>query len=415
MNDTSGEMMTITAAELKRNLRIEFMPESWNDFFDDAMNCFDRNEMYWLEEKYITDLHNSYGLFSQFLEKIVSVAAKIRKMPDLMRYICLLKCALKDPKRYLNELNMLRFPVTEGKDSEPFDLAPLFAILSTVPDTVMHLEKRGVPETVISESLKEYEAYMRSSLLRYGKVYYNELYFEWSLLTVNGELLHISTLNFQKIEKLDCCVTILKDKENKLHILPSHVRLHKDGMVLGWKGYEDETDSFEADFVETDTYYEGYPIIDGKVSRERVRFMKSACSVVLSNGDAVISVHIPQNALLDEKHCQEAYTHARKIFKSCYPERKFKGFYCRSWLMDPQLTSLLNPSSKILKFQSRYLHFPGRTASGNDVFSFVFNTPFQKPVKQISELSEQTSLQRALKEYYMNGKYIYEYCGICMF
>lgn len=48
---------------------------------------------------------------------------------------------------------------------------------------------------------------------------------------------------------------------------------------------------------------------------------------------------------------------------------------------------------------------------GIDVFNFVFKMQYTKEI-DYNSIPEDTSLQRALKNHYLDGKYIYEYEGI---
>ena len=87
----------------------------------------------------------------------------------------------------------------------------------------------------------------------------------------------------------------------------------------------------------------------------------------------------------------------------------YKAFKCESWLMDPQLAKILGEDSNITKFVNRFIPACGRSA-GRGVFSFVFLQP--KPAEAVIEnLPEDTSLQRKLKEHYLNGGCIYEMHG----
>ena len=154
--------------------------------------------------------------------------------------------------------------------------------------------------------------------------------------------------------------------------------------------------------------FEGYPIsVRGRCAQERGVYPKSEYAVLLRPGDGCLSVHIPANGALNEQVCAESYARARELFAKHYPEVEVKAFHCHSWMMAPELDSLLKPGSNLLAFQRPFLKFPVETA-GEDVLNFVFKLKF----KSYEDLAEDTSLQRALKAKYLAGEYLYEYGGI---
>jgi hypothetical protein len=98
----------------------------------------------------------------------------------------------------------------------------------------------------------------------------------------------------------------------------------------------------------------------------------------------------------------------KAFLRDYFPEFSYKAFVCGSWLLDPQLETLLGRDANIVKFGKRFARLTAKSA-GNGVFNFVFkkpNTDFD-----IRDLPESTRLERALKEHYLNGKAIYEMYG----
>ena len=84
-----------------------------------------------------------------------------------------------------------------------------------------------------------------------------------------------------------------------------------------------------------------------------------------------------------------------------------KALYCHSWLLDPALKDLAKKGSNIVSFGSRFLRYP-TVSEGRGVFMFLF----RKYVDNLEELPENTSLERAVKAHYLEGKYVYEVGGV---
>ena len=76
--------------------------------------------------------------------------------------------------------------------------------------------------------------------------------------------------------------------------------------------------------------------------------------------------------------------------------------------MDPQLIDLLGPDKNISRFCNRFKKITTKS-SGKDVFSYVFWKPDMNFV--LEELPENTSLERAVKKHYLEGKAIYGTTG----
>ncbi len=79
-------------------------------------------------------------------------------------------------------------------------------------------------------------------------------------------------------------------------------------------------------------------------------------------------------------------------------------------MLDAKLREFPHESSNVLAFQKKYTLYAGET-EGIDVFNFVFKMQYTKELDYKS-IPEDTSLQRALKKLYLDGKYIYEYEGV---
>ena len=129
--------------------------------------------------------------------------------------------------------------------------------------------------------------------------------------------------------------------------------------------------------------------------------------MVLSESDSILNVHIPSSVSITPENTEASYCRAAEVVAACFPEFRPKAFACFSWLLDPQMRGMLKPTSNVLAFQSRYQRFAVK-CGGQAVHSFLF----RKPVERIEDWVEDTSLQRIVKQHYLNGGYIYEPGGV---
>lgn len=114
----------------------------------------------------------------------------------------------------------------------------------------------------------------------------------------------------------------------------------------------------------------------------------------------LLSVHIPATGPLTPAAVDDALGRARAFFPLYFPERPVTGFFCRSWLLDPELAVRL-PDTNLAAFQRRWEltgdHRPGDT----DTLFFVFHR--RGPVG-VDELPTTTRLERATVELLREGR-----------
>jgi hypothetical protein len=189
----------------------------------------------------------------------------------------------------------------------------------------------------------------------------------------------------------------------------NHAVVHRSGLLLGAAGCDDAAGSYEAEISVTADAVTGYPVgKNGLAVKKKIKLPKSEWHCALTAGDPVLSIHIPAQMSLAQDICEASYRRAREIFAVHYPEFAYKAFYCESWMMDPQLAALLGQATNITRFQNKYSPYPTRS-QGKAVLDFVFLKPRDTHPE---DLPEDTSLRRAIKKHYMEGKFIYESGGV---
>ena len=180
-------------------------------------------------------------------------------------------------------------------------------------------------------------------------------------------------------------------------------------MALGARYFEDEEGSWQADVVETDTYWEGYPFDEkGRVKKELVRLDKSEWELVLQKGDTVAQLHIPASGKLDMASVEDSLQQMREFLATYYPDYKYKAFACASWLLNPVLADLIGEDTNIVRF-GRLFRPLTMKIHGTGVFYFVFKRPNNN--FNLADLPENTRLEKALKDYYMSGHAVHETNG----
>lgn len=111
-----------------------------------------------------------------------------------------------------------------------------------------------------------------------------------------------------------------------------------------------------------------------------------------------ISIHIPSDSILTVKKCDASLESARDFFASYFPEYHGRDYICHSWLLAPELCSLLLPDSNIIAFQHRF-RIQRVDYLDTEYTEWVFKTKNTS----IADLPENTSLQKNMKRHLLNG------------
>lgn len=117
----------------------------------------------------------------------------------------------------------------------------------------------------------------------------------------------------------------------------------------------------------------------------------------MNEGTPVLAVHIPAGEPLRREELRVSLRNAVSFFAAFEPN-DYAAFCCHSWLLAKELPALLNPDSGILHFQSLFT-----------VYDEDYSDPqaeervFGQVHANVSDYPENTSLQRSLKRFLLQG------------
>jgi hypothetical protein len=114
-----------------------------------------------------------------------------------------------------------------------------------------------------------------------------------------------------------------------------------------------------------------------------------------------LAIHVPEEGgPLAPAAVDASLARARELFPD-YPEAR-----CSSWLLDPQLVTLLPADSNIVSFQRRF-EFVANEEVERRVLEFVFHTLGA----DLGSLPRETTLQRAVLDHLGSGGHLYTVVG----
>ena len=135
-----------------------------------------------------------------------------------------------------------------------------------------------------------------------------------------------------------------------------------------------------------------------QVSSKLFRIGQLEYELTTLEGEPIVSLHIPTDVDLRPEILQPSLREGLAEFFRLFPDYADKKVYCHSWLLSPLLKDFLPENANILHFQKLFDLDPAGTP-GNDVILWVFKNP--KLSKE--DYPENTSLQRKLKQFFLNG------------
>ena len=114
--------------------------------------------------------------------------------------------------------------------------------------------------------------------------------------------------------------------------------------------------------------------------------------------DNNIFIHIPVGEKLSYQKVIDSLNNSNKYINKYFNISNY-FYYCNSWLLSPQLKSMLNNTSNIIQFQQLFNIKEGKSCI-EDILNFVFNID---EINDYKLLEEKTELQRNIKQYLLNG------------
>ena len=339
-----------------------------------------------------------------FLQDILQDAEKIRRNPSESRYaLFVYNCMTKINKVFLEYIEYFSFP-------QEYPFFGLVCIIPAIERSYEFWNNAGVPLDVIQNNLCHFEECIVLNEERLGYRGLDKRYFEWLQCYVapNCTRLNIDRLRFDIARYSDPVYLLRNVKTKKFVMIYGEGKMKEDGLNVNTPPKAQST--FTCSFQESENAYVGTCVLEnGRCSKEIQLFDKKEYELVLKPKDWILSVHIPPKSKgeFNKKICLANYVRALEIFKTCFPDRDVKAFFCFSWMLSEELKPILKPESNILLFQEDYIRYP-KTNQGDSVFNFVF----KKPNAKVEDLPEQTSLQRAMKKIYLDGGYVYDYAGV---
>lgn len=354
----------------------------------------------------IDRLQAEFNLFAEFYDLVRQTAVQINLDEKRSAWIKTAVAYAKD--KSVTDARSVPIPKADG--TQITALLPFYILLPQIPVGIESYRKRGFSEAEISALVKAYAGGIRIVELQTGMPGINWLYYYWLTLYVKAMIFNTDGLQFELRYAPNAAIYLKNKQGGQILMLATAGTFHKTGIQpLGSAGFKDEDGAFTVAFSEDESAYHGHPIVNSRVETQQKSYLKSDWECVIRPGDQCISLHIPRKADISPENMERALASARKIVKERYPEHTGLALFGSSWILDPMLKELLGEKSKISQLVQMFHKYPQRSG-GEGVFGYVF----PKKYESLETLPEDTSLQRKLKQHYLDGKFIYDYAGFVL-
>lgn len=134
---------------------------------------------------------------------------------------------------------------------------------------------------------------------------------------------------------------------------------------------------------------------------DRLQYGYCKYSPITKQEELCIKIHIPSGKKLEIKEVKVSLNKSKELI-SKYFKLDNPKYYCESWLLSNQVRNMLDNNSNIAKFYNMFDIIEGEECI-DDILNFVYNV---KECYNYKDLVENTSLQRKIKQFLIEGEKI---------
>ncbi len=248
----------------------------------------------------------------------------------------------------------------------------LLIMLSGIPQVRAYHQSRNIPDAITRLTCRDTYIWARQyrdiGVFKDGRFFHSGEPGAWGLCTrilpwllnhLRGDLYRVGRLQY-KIGPFRQKMRAYRYRTAaQIRLLcESGLTFRVDGNFNGAGGREDPR-AWTSELTETPAHIIGNPIHpNGHAQRELVTLPRSQWDCVLTEGDPILEIHIPEDGPLGFEDCGDSLHQGAEFFSHHFPDHPFKALCCTSWFLDPTYQHLLAKNSNIARFQRECYLFP---------------------------------------------------------
>ena len=346
-----------------------------------------------LAPRNLVELREFGGLDPAVDEPMLETARRIREDPALRRLAWHCIELAFGPERE-HDIKANRWPMLRKPLGELAELFYLIVALAAVAKEREAHRRMGIPEDVSRQTCSDVSVHAQRSMRLNGRWGLDPCLLRWLRIHAKGEIFRLGRIQYIH-RSFRGWVRAYRDTEtgDVLAVAEHGMRYDRNGWFDGDGGVRDEQ-AWNASLIETDDAVRGYPVAPtGAALNREVRLPLSRWEPCLRQGDPVLEMHIPEGDPLTLESSRDSLRRAAEFFPRCFPEKRFAGFACYTWLMNPQWPSVLKPESNIVRWQRQVYGFPVPGGDGRGGAYFIF---WKRGSLDPKTTPARTSLERAV-------------------
>ena len=362
---------------------------------DSAQPACNLQEIAYLQEK--------YDLFAEFYDLVMLSAEKINADPDLNLYV---RVAVQF-NNGCDRMTALQLPAPTMSGRPELDFLMLHITIPRVEASFREMEKRGFSWGAQADAREAYSRAIRIVRQKTGHPGIDKGYFSWLGMYCRVGVFKTGGFWFE-IKQLYPRALWIRNRQTGQLLPLIRGRFYRDGtMMLGAKNFEAPEAAFDAEFSEDAENFYGHECLENVVARNAAVYPKTQWDCAGRPGEYCLSIHVPPGTDISREATLDACRAGMQWMDRYFPEYTMtRVVFCASWLLNPRLKQLLGEQSRIVQFGECFVKYPIQDA-GVGVLNFVFG----KVPEDLTDLPENTSLQRKLKKLYLEGDCIHTYSG----
>lgn len=348
-----------------------------------------------IDKNFVINCAKKYNLDDENLSRLLKTIDEIESNEDLLYLACFLRddmCAAR------HRCDVDDYHAMMPQCMKEKELFSFIMLMSCVEPSLKRVESLNMPkelyENIPFTPLKKQMEKLQST--GDGTV----ADFPWDMNFYTVSIFLLDRFYFIPFKLEDNIIAYKNKKTGEVKTFFAHETiLRADGQINGVNGQN--CPKGKSSFKATEAEIIGTPINPcGLCDGIEIKISKDDWECVLKEGDILLGVHIPGGEGYTPQRLATSTHLAKQIFEKYFPQICIKGFGSESWLYDPHLRLMLNPSSNIISMQNCMYIYPIESGDGM-IFEELFGGK-----KPINELNEKTSLQKNVKHYMMNsGKF----------
>jgi len=401
--------------DIRESLALQSVPEIWTATWEQSARSREDAAVDWLGDGSLGAACSEIGLLPETTEACLSDARVIRSSPALLAlawhcHWVVFHSGL-DVRPSIGD-----WPMPGLLAGRPTPRLPGFfyavVLLSGAGLVYEKNRARGIPDSVTGTTLRDLDLWIHECRLRTGRPGFLELC--WLVYHFGGRLFELGRLQFD-VRDNDVGFRALRHvaagaENGKVVILAEQGSRFRDDGQFADADRENAAQWWDAEFSEDAESFLGSPVSpEGSVARRTVRLPKSEWRLIMNGASPVLGVHIPSagpfHGPMSPQACEESFRAALPFFRAHFPEHAFRGFTCKSWLLDSQLARYLSASSNVVAFQRRFHLVPLKAATADQTLARIFAITAQDlpAVFDWARAPQDTSLRRILARHALAG------------